>query len=114
MRGISLLLLYAIPELLILLDNPSPFEFYPLSSAFSVQLFFLGDGPVIFPLLPLNLFSWLKDRFKRISCSAYTFFFDMKSLKDSTFFISRGAYDLNSTVRLCVGALSSYSYFFFS
>jgi hypothetical protein len=95
MRGISLLLLCVIPELLILPDKPSPFEFYPLSSAFSVQLFFFGDGPVIFPLLPLNLFSWLKDRFKRISCSAYTFFFDMKSLNDSTFFISLGAYGLN-------------------
>jgi hypothetical protein len=94
--------------------NPFSFALSPLSSVFSVQLFFFGDRPVILPLLPLNLFSWLKDLFNRISCSAYTFFFDIKSLNDSTFFISRGGEDLNSTIRLCVGALRSCSYYFFS
>ena len=88
-RGMSLLLGGFTSELLIFV-KPSPFELSPLSSVFSVQLFFLGEIAVILPLLPLSLFSWLSDLLSRIYCSAYTFFFDIKSLKDSTFFISRG------------------------
>lgn len=54
---------------------------------YSFQLFFFeGEGEILV-LLPLNLFSWLRDRFNFIYCSASTFFLSMNYLKDSDFFI---------------------------